>query len=106
MSALTASACMQDWYSSATWTISPGYVTGLEGRSPLSSIEAYGRVEAWDPSKEELRGGFELVAREDYEELVADLAVAERALEDYASRGLEGTAAYSEYRASRLEREG
>ena len=104
MSALTASACMQDWYSSATWTISPGYVTGVEGRSPPSTIETYGRVEEWDPSEERQRGGFELVGRDDYEELVEDLAVAERALEEYEKRGLEGTASYSEYRASRFER--
>lgn len=104
MSALTASASMQDWYSSATWTISPGYVTGAEGRSPPSSIQAFGRVEEWDPSEDRLRGGFEFVGREDYEDLVEDLAVAERAMEEYANQGLDGTVAYSEYRASRLER--
>ena len=104
MSDLTASACMQDWYRCDTWTITPGHVTGAEGRSPASAIEAYDRLAGWDPSAEGLRGGFELVGRDDYEELVEDLAVAERALEEYATRGLEGTEPYTEYRASRLER--
>ena len=94
---------MQDWYTSATWTILPGYVTGVEGRSPASAIEVYNCLEGWDSPVEGPRGGIESTGRDDYEELAEDMAVADRALGEYANTGLEGTAPYREYRSNRLE---
>ena len=47
----------------------------------------------------------ERVGQEDSEaqrELMEDLALAERALEEYDAHGIEGTTPYSEYRAKRL----
>ncbi len=54
----------------------------------------------------EIGSGFELVDRGEHDEkLVEDLAVAERALDEYERRGIEGTISYKEYRADRLEPE-
>ena len=47
----------------------------------------------------------ETVGQEDPEahrELIEDIALAERALEEYDAQGIEGTTSYSEYRAKRL----
>ena len=104
MNALTDSASMKDWYNRSTWTIYPGHVAGLEGQSPPSAVETYDRIEEWDPLIDTPWGRGELVSGDEYEELVDDLATAQRALEEYEDRGIEGTTSYSEYRADRLER--
>lgn len=104
MSALTDSASMKDWYSRSVWTISPGHVIGLEGQSPPSAMETYDCIGEWNPLPDTPRGGVELVSQDEYEELVDDLATAQRALEEYEDKGLECTTSYSEYRADRLER--
>ena len=104
MNALTDSASMKDWYSRSTWTIYPGHVIGLEGQSPPSAMQTYDCIEERDPSIDAPWGGGELVSRDEYEELVDDLATAQRALEEYEDRGLGTTTSYSEYRTDRLER--
>lgn len=72
-------ASTKDWYDGAGWTITP---------RPAA----------------ETGGGFELVRLGEHdEERAEDLAIAERALDEYGKKGIEGTVSYSEYRTNRLE---
>ena len=53
-------------------------------------------------ANEELQEGFRKVDSEALIELIDDMAIAEKVLEDYEARGIEGTTLYSEYRDNRL----
>lgn len=55
-----------------------------------------------DKSNDELPDTVRPEDPEAYHELVEDLAIAERALEEYDAQGIEGTTSYNEYRAKRL----
>ncbi len=55
-----------------------------------------------DESNDELPDTVRPEDTEAYHELVEDLAIVERALEEYDAQGIEGTTSYNEYRAKRL----
>ena len=92
MPTLNDTASMKDWYDGAGWTITP-------------VKETSGLVVDWPPTAE--TGGVSELIRlgEHDEERVEDLAIAERALDEYGRKGIEATVPYSEYRTNRLETE-
>ena len=55
-----------------------------------------------DKSENEIRARVDTKDPVVHRELTEDLAVAEQALEEYESQGIEGTTSYTEYRAKRL----
>lgn len=80
----------KDWYDDAGWIITP-------------VKETLGLLVDWR-SAAETGGGFELVRLGEHdEERAEDLAIAERALDEYGTKGIEGTVSYSKYRTNRLE---
>lgn len=91
MLTLNDTASMKDWYDDAGWIITP-------------VKETSGLID-WCPAAE-TEGGFELVHLGEHdEERAEDLAIAERALDEYGKKGIEDTVSYSEYRTNRLETE-
>ncbi len=49
-----------------------------------------------------LNGEPELVDSDEYEALAEDVALAQQAVEEYETKGIEGTIHYSQYRSKRL----
>ena len=49
-----------------------------------------------------LNGEPEFLDSDEYEELAEDMALAQEAVEEYETKGIEGTIPYSQYRSKRL----
>ncbi len=56
----------------------------------------------WSDPADGLNGEPELVAPDEYEALAEDVALAQQAVEEYETKGIEGTIPYSQYRSKRL----
>ncbi len=56
----------------------------------------------WSDPADGLNGEPELVDSDEHEELTEDVALAQRAVEEYEAKGIEGTIPYSQYRSKRL----
>ena len=96
----TATTTSTDSWSGTGWIISPGYGVNVVDVPPPQTADD--RVAEPFPLEVLLADGLQVLGVDEYLELAEDLVVAQEAVEEYEANGIDGSVAYSEYRAQRV----
>ena len=100
----TSTSTSTDTWDGSGWIISPGHRIGVIDVPPPSTADAL--VAEPFPSEARLAYVLQVLEIDEYLDLIEDLNVARKAIEDYAANGTDGTVLYSEYRDQRFGRSG